>query len=131
MPEHFHALIGIGESNSDLGKICGAFKSLTTRIYWKYGKGTLWQRSFYDHIVRNETDFTECVKYIKNNPAGSALPAIKHSTIGDIEFIMPSKHVLEDFREFAQKIERKVLGNNSEIKSLSHISEELLPKLML
>jgi putative transposase len=69
MPDHFHALIGIGECEKDLGKIGGAFKSLTTRIYWKYGQGQLWQRSFYDHIVRNETDFAECVKYIKNNPA--------------------------------------------------------------
>jgi putative transposase len=69
MPEHFHALIGIGESEKELGEICGAFKSLTTRIYWKYGRGQLWQRNFYDHIVRNETDFFECVKYIKNNPA--------------------------------------------------------------
>ena len=68
MPDHFHALIGMGKSNKDLGQICGAFKSLTTRIYWKYGKGTLWQRNFYDHIVRNETDFAQCVKYIKNNP---------------------------------------------------------------
>lgn len=69
MPDHFHALIGIGESKKDLSGICGAFKSLTTRIYWKYGKGQLWQRGFYDHIVRNETDFFDCLKYVKNNPA--------------------------------------------------------------
>lgn len=69
MPNHLHALIGIGECEKDLGKICGAFKSLTTRIYWKYGKGTLWQRGFYDHIIRNETDFFECLKYTKENPS--------------------------------------------------------------
>jgi putative transposase len=68
MPNHLHALIGIGECEKDLGKICGAFKSLTTRIYWKYGDGTLWQRGYHDHIVRNETDFFECLKYTKENP---------------------------------------------------------------
>ena len=57
MPNHFHALIGIGESEKDLGGICGAFKSLTTRIYWKYGEGKLWQRGYHDHIIRNEPDF--------------------------------------------------------------------------
>ncbi len=67
MPNHFHAVVGMGDCEKDLGEICGAFKSLTTRIYWKYGKGTLWQRGFYDHIIRNETDFTECVKYTKEN----------------------------------------------------------------
>src|SRR4051812_43669164 len=34
MPDHFHALIGIGESNRTLGTICGAFKSLSTRAFW-------------------------------------------------------------------------------------------------
>ena len=69
MPDHFHALPGIGQFEKDLGKICGAFKSLTTRIYWNYGKDTLWQRGYHDHIVRNEEDFFECLKYIKENPS--------------------------------------------------------------
>ena len=68
MPDHFHALNGIGEFEKDLGKICGAFKSLTTRIYWKYGKDALWQRGYHDHIIRNEEDFFECLKYTKENP---------------------------------------------------------------
>ena len=68
MPNHLHALVGIGECEKDLGNICGAFKSLTTRIYWKYGEGALWQRGFYDHIIRNEEDFFECLKYTKENP---------------------------------------------------------------
>src|SRR6267142_7268614 len=31
MPDHFHGLIGPGESGRTLGEICGAFKSLSTR----------------------------------------------------------------------------------------------------
>ncbi len=68
MPDHFHALIGAGESNKTLGQICGAFKSISTRVYRKIGKGQLWQRGYHDHIIRNETDFFECLKYIKENP---------------------------------------------------------------
>jgi REP element-mobilizing transposase RayT len=33
MPDHFHGLIGPGESDRTLGGICGAFKSLSTREY--------------------------------------------------------------------------------------------------
>lgn len=47
-----------------LSKIVG-FKSFTTT---QYGK-TLWQRSFYDHIIRNETDYYTHFEYIQNNPA--------------------------------------------------------------
>ena len=73
MPDHFHALIGIGKSNKSLGQICGAFKSLTTRISWKWYEGAIWQRQFYDHIVRNEEDFFDCVNYIKQNPVKACL----------------------------------------------------------
>jgi putative transposase len=68
MPDHFHALIGIGESSRTLGVICGAFKSLSTRAYWRWYEGRLWQRQFFDHIIRNETDFFETRDYIRLNP---------------------------------------------------------------
>ncbi len=28
----------------------------------------IWQRSFYDHIIRNEQDYNEIWQYSKNNP---------------------------------------------------------------
>ena len=48
-----------------------AFKSITTkqanqqenRLHRK-----LWQRSFYDHVIRNEQDYLETLKYIDENP---------------------------------------------------------------
>lgn len=73
MPDHLHALIGTGESNKALGQICGTFKSLSTRIYWHWYAGKLWQRQFYDHIVRNEEDFFETIEYIKLNPVRKGL----------------------------------------------------------
>jgi putative transposase len=75
MPEHFHALIGIGESGLTLGRICGDFKSLSTREFWKCYEGKLWQRQFFDHVIRNETDFLETVEYIRENPVKAGLVA--------------------------------------------------------
>jgi len=68
MPDHLHMLLGLGESGRSLGEICGAFKSISTRAYWKWHEGKLWQRGYFDHIIRNEEDFAECVEYIKMNP---------------------------------------------------------------
>jgi len=73
MPDHFHALIGIGDSDMTLGRICGDFKSLTTRIFWQFYKGKLWQRQFFDHVIRNEIDFVETVEYIRQNPVKANL----------------------------------------------------------
>lgn len=29
----------------------------------------LWQRNYYEHVIRNETDLEEIREYIENNPA--------------------------------------------------------------
>jgi putative transposase len=68
MPDHLHALVGLGTSGRALGDVCGAFKSLSTRAYWQWHEGKLWQRQFYDHVIRNEEDFSETMEYIKQNP---------------------------------------------------------------
>ena len=34
MPNHFHAVIGCGNSGKSLSEICGSFKSITTRAFW-------------------------------------------------------------------------------------------------
>ena len=73
MPDHFHALVGVGNSGKSLGEICGAFKSLTTRAYWHRFNGKLWQRQFFDHIIRNEQDFFETREYISMNPVRKGL----------------------------------------------------------
>jgi len=73
MPDHLHLLVGIGESGKTLGALCGAFKSLSTRLYWQWYEGRLWQRQFYDHIIRNEEDFRETLEYIRLNPVRKGL----------------------------------------------------------
>ena len=80
MPNHFHALLVIENmtdfSAQSVAHFMQAFKSKTTVCYIrlvKAGKaapfaGKLWQRSYYDHIIRNEQDFQEVWKYIEENP---------------------------------------------------------------
>ncbi|MDD5687441.1 MAG: transposase [Elusimicrobia bacterium] len=36
--------------------------------YKKKQADMIWQRSYYDHIIRNEQDFNEKAKYIENHP---------------------------------------------------------------
>ena len=48
-----------------------AFKSKTTKLanQCDHTPGRrIWQRSFYDHVVRNEQDYAEIWKYIDDNP---------------------------------------------------------------
>jgi Transposase and inactivated derivatives len=52
------------------------FKTITTKRYidavknnsWQPINGKLWQRNFYDHIIRNENELNRIREYINNNP---------------------------------------------------------------
>lgn len=84
MPNHFHAIIGIGENDynrlgvrdrnffgpqrKNLASIMRGFKSAVTvrsrLIYCDFA----WQAGFYDRIIWDESDFIAYRDYITNNP---------------------------------------------------------------
>jgi putative transposase len=60
-----------------LGDVVGAFKSLATNGYidgvkangWPEFRGRLWQRNYYEHIIRDETALNRVRCYVDDNPA--------------------------------------------------------------
>ena len=60
-----------------LGDVVGAFKSITTHDYvigvkqrcWPPFPGKLWQRNYYEHIIRNDGSLKHIRQYIVENPA--------------------------------------------------------------
>lgn len=88
MPNHFHGIIEIvtvgvplvgtqNEQNKTVGDIMDVFKSITTVEYirgvknngWKPFNRKLWQRNYYEHIVRDGNDYDRIVNYIRDNPS--------------------------------------------------------------
>ena len=69
MPNHVHALFQ-PETGHDLAEIPGAWKSVSTRLINKVrdGRGSVWQREYYDHLIRDEAEFIHAVEYILGNP---------------------------------------------------------------
>ena len=59
-----------------VGDIAGAFKSLSTNTYisgvkqkgWQSFVKKLWQRNYYEHIIRTEDSFRQISEYIQTNP---------------------------------------------------------------
>ena len=76
MPNHIHVLLmkETEETNITVGQWIGAMKSMTTTRWCKacdekgVTAGKVWQRNYYDHILRNEADYIEKRKYIEENP---------------------------------------------------------------
>lgn len=75
MPDHIHMLIYIDNidgsskaptpTNSILSHMVGTFKRFCNR---EIGRN-IWQRSFYDRVIRNEEDYKKHYMYIEGNPA--------------------------------------------------------------
>ncbi|SHJ86689.1 REP element-mobilizing transposase RayT [Geosporobacter subterraneus DSM 17957] len=91
MPNHIHGIIVIEDTKPQplsektygfqsaerrgrrsLPDIIKDFKSVTARQYNKLVeiefRNTLWQKSYYEHIIRNELELQEIREYIVNNP---------------------------------------------------------------
>ena len=76
MPNHFHGIISIVGNGRDrslqkikpLPELVGAFKTTSSKLIHKAGFTEFrWQKSFYDHIIRNETSLLRIREYIANN----------------------------------------------------------------
>lgn len=68
MPDHVHLLLR-SEEGRDPIRFVQAYKGKSTRTYWEVGgRGKLWQRGFYDHILRQEEDVRQVARYILENP---------------------------------------------------------------
>ena len=83
MPNHAHILITINENlnraihesplrdgRSVISKIVGYVKMNSSKAIHLFDPDLkLWQRSYYDHIIRNDADYLEKADYILTNPA--------------------------------------------------------------
>lgn len=91
MPNHLHGIICINNIKNDntrndqggsrtaptnkrkpLGRLIGAFKTVSTKqinAIRNTPGARLWQRNFYEHVIRTESDLARIREYIINNPA--------------------------------------------------------------
>ncbi len=77
MPDHIHALLTPGRvGTGDLRRIVGGWKAAMTRQCRAVGvPDSLWQRGFWDHLVRQEEDRRAICEYILANPVRKGLVA--------------------------------------------------------
>ena len=74
MPNHVHAIVDIqkpdpAQRHKDLSLVIGQYKMSVTKEIRKYENAKIvWQRSFHDHVIRNQRGYEEIWKYIENNP---------------------------------------------------------------
>jgi len=80
MPNHMHGIVIIcrggsrtapTENYKPLGRLIGAFKTTSTKrinVLQSTSGNRVWQRNYYEHVIRNEDDLNEISQYILDNP---------------------------------------------------------------
>jgi len=72
MPDHMHGIIHLGEfSNTSLSIVIQNYKSITARkirAFTKSKVNQVWQRNYYEHIIRTEKSLNLIRLYIELNP---------------------------------------------------------------
>lgn len=78
MPNHIHVIVYVTEqAHTSLEDVTGWLKTMTTNEYirqvkasgWTRFDGRLWQRNYYDHIIRDGESLDAIRRYIAENPA--------------------------------------------------------------
>ena len=95
MPNHVHGLIAIAALNSriaeprkSLGRLVAAFKTVSSKRVNQMRNTAgeiVWQRNFYEHIVRSERSLQRIADYIAQNPANWLIDSENPMPIADAE----------------------------------------------
>lgn len=70
MPDHVHMVLVIGcdgpgaQSAATVPRVMNAWKASVSRAAGR----PVWQRSYYEHVIRGQQDHDEIARYIENNP---------------------------------------------------------------
>ncbi len=83
MPDHVHGILwldGTLKGAPTLGRVIGAFKAWVTIVWRNYHREAnipclshLWQRDYYEHVIRHADDLFLTREYILNNPLKALL----------------------------------------------------------
>lgn len=69
MPNHVHAMIHV-QSGDEVPRIVHSWKSFTAH---QIGRGPIWQREYFDRVIRSPAEFSRTAGYIRANPAKAGL----------------------------------------------------------
>jgi REP element-mobilizing transposase RayT len=86
MPDHIHLFV-TGPDNFELGRWIGLLKQILAKtITRSKSSDPIWQRGFFDHVLRGDESYGEKWNYVRDNPvrAGLATNAVDWPYAGEI-----------------------------------------------
>ena len=110
LPDHLHCIWKLPEDDNDFSIRWGGIKSLFTFYYMdqggkegtrnksrqRSGEAAIWQRRFWEHLIRDQQDYAKHMDYIHYNPVKHGLV----SSVADWPWSTFHRYVKEGFYDF-------------------------------
>lgn len=101
MPNHVHAIL-LNEKEHSIPEVMRQFKAVTSRLYhkkmetdrWKEVDIRLWQRSYYDIIIKKQRMFDFINEYIATNPERWTHDKMNEEHTTDVDEIYKAINIL-------------------------------------
>lgn len=68
MPNHIHLLLRLERNDEPVAAVPEIIRQLKGYVAKRCGKA-VWQKSYYEHVIRSEPEYREILQYINENPA--------------------------------------------------------------
>lgn len=73
MPDHVHLFV-TGPDDFELGRWIGVLKQFMMKaVVREQAREPLWQRGFFDHVLRSEESYGQKWNYVRDNPVRAGL----------------------------------------------------------
>lgn len=70
MDDHLHSILILNDSGKTISEVVRQFKAFVTL---KTKRKEIWQKGFYEHVIRNEKALEKIREYIQNNPLAKVI----------------------------------------------------------
>jgi REP element-mobilizing transposase RayT len=100
MPDHVHVVVEGARDQSDMGKFVKAFKQVTAFYYKQETGERLWQKKYYDHILRGADTLDAVMWYVWLNPVRAGLCADARSYAYSGSFALDWNSAIRDAKEW-------------------------------
>jgi putative transposase len=109
MPDHLHIMLDGLEPTSNLMAFMKSFKIKTSREFSRRASGLLWQKKYYDHILRPKESVDAVAWYIWMNPVRASLADTpgKYPYAGSFVTMIPKVPALPDMWVPSYKLKKR------------------------
>jgi len=98
MPDHLHGLVTATRDDSDFRKFVAMFKQRSGFNHRRESGSHLWQKNYYEHVLRSEDALAAVVGYVLGNPLRAGLVR----KCEDYPCMGSSKYTVEMLGDFIQ-----------------------------